>query len=258
MVKSALNQDSLGLKLRSLAYNVMFYVNLVFFLFAGGWLIFFPRRMATIGLRAWARASLWWLKVICGLSMEVRGREHMIKGACLCAGKHQSAWETFALLPVLNDPSIVLKRELAFIPIFGWFAIKFRMITLDRSAGPQALKGLIAQAKKVAADGMEVVIFPEGTRRPPGAEPDYKPGVAALYLQLGLPCVPFALNSGHFWPRRSIIRRPGKVILEFLPQIPPGLARREFQARLEREVEAATARLAAEAEACLAGTKAEH
>jgi len=249
MVKSDLSRDSLGVKLRSIGYNIVFYVNLVVFLLGGFWLILAPRQWAMAGLRAWARVSLWWLKVICGLSMEVRGKEHLIAGACLCAGKHQSAWETFALLPVLRDPAIVLKRELAFIPIFGWFALKFRMITLNRSAGPQALKGLIGQARKAAALGREVVIFPAGTRRAPDAPPDYKPGAAALYLGLEMPCVPFALNSGHFWPRRSVIRRPGKVILEFLPPIPPGLPRREFQARLEQEVEAATARLAAEARA---------
>lgn len=249
MVKSGLSRDHLGVKLRSVVFNFVFYVNLAVFLLAGSWLLLAPRRWAMAGLRAWAQASLWWLKVICGLSMEVRGREHLIAGACLCAGKHQSAWETFALVPVLQDPAIVLKRELAFIPLFGWFALKFRMITLNRSAGPQALKGLIAQARKAAAGGREVVIFPEGTRKAPDAPPDYKPGAAALYLGLGLPCVPFALNSGHFWPRRSLIRRPGKVILEFLPPIPPGLPRREFQARLESQVEAATARLAAEARA---------
>jgi 1-acyl-sn-glycerol-3-phosphate acyltransferase len=249
MVKSDLNRDSLGVKLRSVVFNIVFYVNLVLFLVAGSWLLLAPRDWAMAGLRAWAQASLWWLKVICGLSMEVRGKEHLIAGACLCAGKHQSAWETFALVPVLRDPAIVLKRELAFIPLFGWFALKFRMITLNRSAGPQALKGLIGQARKAAAGGREVVIFPEGTRKAPDAPPEYKPGAAALYLGLELPCVPFALNSGHFWPRRSLIRRPGKVILEFLPPIPPGLPRREFQARLESQVEAATARLAAAARA---------
>jgi 1-acyl-sn-glycerol-3-phosphate acyltransferase len=249
MVKSELSGDNMGVKLRSVLFNIVFYVNLAAFLILGSWLLLAPRGWAMAGLRAWARASLWWLEVICGLSMEVRGRQHLIAGACLCAGKHQSAWETFALVPVLHDPAIVLKRELAFIPLFGWFALKFRMITLNRSAGPQALKGLIGQARKTAALGREVVIFPEGTRRAPDAPPEYKPGAAALYLGLGLPCVPFALNSGHFWPRRSLIRRPGKVILEFLPPIPPGLTRREFQARLEQDVEAATARLSAEARA---------
>ncbi len=249
MVKSDLSRDSLGVRLRSFAFNIVFYVNLVVFLVAGSWLLLAPRAWAMAGLRAWARASLWWLDVICGLSMEVRGQEHLVAGACLCAGKHQSAWETFALVSVLSDPAIVLKRELAFIPLFGWFALKFRMITLNRSAGPQALKGLIGQARKAALAGREVVIFPEGTRRPPDAPPEYKPGAAALYLGLDLPCVPFALNSGHFWPRRRMIRRPGTVILEFLPPIPPGLPRREFQKRLEQEVEAATTRLAAEARA---------
>jgi 1-acyl-sn-glycerol-3-phosphate acyltransferase len=196
------------------------------------------------GLKAWARASLFWLRLICGIRMEVRGRENLPKGAILLAGKHQSTWETFALIPLLDDPAMVLKRELTFIPLFGWFALKFRMIGVDRGAGATALKKLIARARGAADMGRQIVIFPEGTRRAPGAPPDYKPGAAALYGALNVPCVPFALNSGHYWPRRTFTKTPGTIVVEFLPAIPPGLARRDFSAKLESAIEGGTARLA--------------
>jgi 1-acyl-sn-glycerol-3-phosphate acyltransferase len=243
MVNSALNKASLGVIFRSCLFNGVFYLNLTAFLVLGSWLFIAPRVWAMQGLKLWALSSLWWLRVICGTRLDVRGREHLPAGAYLCAGKHQSSWETFALIPLLRDPAVVLKRELTFIPLFGWFALKFRMIALDRGAGSKSLKGLIAQAKAAAALGREIVIFPEGTRRAPGAAPDYKPGAAALYGALDLPCVPFALNSGHFWPRRQFLRWPGTIVVEFLPVIGPGLARRDFQRVLEEVVETTTARL---------------
>ena len=123
---------------------------------------------------------------------------------------------------------MVLKRELMLIPLFGWFAHKFRMIPVDRGAGTTALKRLIGRAKEAVRQGRQVVIFPEGTRRTPGAPPDYKPGAVALYLNLGVPCVPLALNSGVFWPRRKFMRYPGTILMEFLPAIPPGLPRAGF------------------------------
>ncbi len=112
--------------IRSLVFNVLFYVNLVLFLVLGSWLAVCPRAWAMQGLKAWARSSVWLAKVVAGISMEVRGAEHLPKGAALVAGKHQSLWETFAVLPLLDDPCMVLKRELTYIPVFGWFAIKFR------------------------------------------------------------------------------------------------------------------------------------
>jgi 1-acyl-sn-glycerol-3-phosphate acyltransferase len=179
--------------------------------------------------------------------MEIRGREHIPEGAVLVAGKHQSMWETFALLPLFDDPAMVLKRELVFIPLFGWFIPKFRMIPVERGSGARALKRMLAAAEAAKKMNRQIIIFPEGTRRAPGAPPDYKPGAAALYLRLGLPCVPFALNSGLFWPRRSFLRYPGTIVLEFLPPLPPGLSRREFSEHLTASIESSTAALVAEA-----------
>jgi 1-acyl-sn-glycerol-3-phosphate acyltransferase len=232
--------------LRSLVFNILFYVNLALFVVLGAEFFLAPRKLAIRALQTWARSSLWLLRTICGIGIEVRGREYIPHGAVLVASKHQSTWETFAILPLLDDPAMVLKRELQYIPFFGWFIFKFRMIRVERSAGPTALKKMIADAREAARMGRQIVIFPEGTRRPPDAPPDYKPGATALYLGLGLPCVPVALNSGLYWPRRKFLRHPGTVIIEFLPAIPAGLARKEFSVRLERDIEAASLRLAAE------------
>jgi 1-acyl-sn-glycerol-3-phosphate acyltransferase len=232
--------------LRSLAFNALFYLNLVLYLVLGCEFFLLPRKWGIRALQSWARTSLWLLEVVCGIRMEVRGTEHIPVGAVLVAGKHQSLWETFAILPLLDDPAMVLKRELSWIPLFGWFIFKFRMIRVARGAGPSALRKLIAQAKEAAALGRQIVIFPEGTRRPPEAPPDYKPGAAALYLSLGLPCVPVALNSGVYWPRRRLLRYPGTVVIEFLPAIPPGLARQEFASRLIDDIERASLALVSE------------
>ncbi|MEE4238669.1 MAG: lysophospholipid acyltransferase family protein [Anderseniella sp.] len=235
------------LVLRSLLFNTVFYLNLIVFLVGGFWFMFTPRKWSMWALKQWARASLWWLKVIAGTRMEVRGREHIPQGPALLAGKHQSLWDIFALLPLLDDPALVLKKELTLIPLFGWFCLKFRMIAVDRSAGTSALKKMTADAKHAVAGGRQVMIFPEGTRSAPGAAPDYKPGAAALYMHMGVPCTPFALNSGLFWPRRRFIRRPGTIVVEFLPAIEPGLDRKTFSARLEHEIETATTSLLREA-----------
>lgn len=232
--------------LRSFIYNIVFYVNLVLFLVLGSPFYLTPRKWSVRALQAWASTSVWWLRIICGTRMEVRGIENIPEGAVLVASKHQSTWDTFALLPLFDDPAMVLKRELVFIPLFGWFIPKFRMIAIERSSGAATLKNMVVRAKEAAAMGRQIVIFPEGTRRAPGAPPDYKPGAAALYLQLDLPCLPIALNSGVFWPRRKFLRYPGTIVVEILPVIEAGLKRREFSQRLEAAIETATERLVTE------------
>lgn len=237
---------------RSALFNVVFYVNLAIFL-VGGWMFFFTPRLWSIkALQVWAESAQWWLEKIVGTRMEVRGREHIPAGACIVAGKHQSAWDTFALLPLLTDPAVVMKRELMFIPFFGWFSVKFKMIGIDRSAGAGAIKRLVGQAREAVKMGRHVLIFPEGSRRAPDAPADYKPGASAVYLGTGVACVPFGLNSGLFWPRRQFMRRPGTIIVEFRPAIPAGLGRRAFEQRLETEIEDTTRRLVAEGRAQLA------
>jgi 1-acyl-sn-glycerol-3-phosphate acyltransferase len=232
---------------RSLLFNILFYVTTTLFVVLGSPLLFAPRRWAMAALAVHGRFELWLLKVVCGIKLEVRGREKLPQGACLVAAKHQSAWETFGLIPLFRDPALLMKRELFWIPFHGWFSHKFGMIPIDRDKGPAALRRMVREAKLRVAQGREIIIFPEGTRRAPGAPPDYKTGVVLLYETLQIPCVPLALNSGAFWPRRSPSLRPGTIVVEFLDPIPPGLPKAEFLDRLARSIETASARLLVEA-----------
>jgi 1-acyl-sn-glycerol-3-phosphate acyltransferase len=234
---------------RSLLFNVLFYVTTTLYVVLGSPLLFGPRRWAMAALANHARFELWLLKTIVGTKLEVRGQEKLPEGPCLAASKHQSAWETFALIPLFRDPALLMKRELFWIPFHGWFSRKFKMIPVDRDKGPAALRRMLRETRMRVADGREIIIFPEGTRRPPAAPPDYKTGVVLLYEALGIPCVPVALNSGLFWPRRSLIRRPGTIVVEFLDPIPPGLPKAVFLERLIEAIETASGRLLAEAKA---------
>jgi 1-acyl-sn-glycerol-3-phosphate acyltransferase len=238
--------------LRSLVFNVAFYVHITVRMMAYLALLPFPRKTMVRAVQAWARDNLRLLKVITGTRAEFRGLERLPPGACLIAAKHQSTWETFALLTILDDPTFVLKRELMWVPLFGWLANRAGMVPVDRGAGSSALADMNERARTEVARGRQIVIFPEGTRRPPGAPPAYKFGIAHLYGNLDVPCVPVALNSGLFWPRRRFIRRPGTILVEILDPIPPGLPRKEFMDELEARLETASARLLAEGEAQLA------
>jgi 1-acyl-sn-glycerol-3-phosphate acyltransferase len=207
-----------------------------------------PRHAILAVAKFWARSNLWLLRVICGVEAEFRGTVKIPPGALIVAAKHQSLWETFALLLILRDPAYIMKRELMWIPFFGWYTWKAGMIAVDRGKGSQALAGMNDRARRELARNRQIIIFPEGTRRAVGAEPRYKYGVAHLYAEAGVTCLPIALNSGLFWPRRSLRRYPGTVRVEVLDPIPPGLGKEEFFLRLQQDIEAATARLVSEAE----------
>ena len=210
-------------------------------------------RGATVWLaRVWSRATLWGLRIFAGIGMEVRGRPP--RGAVLVAAKHMSMWDTMAIYALLDDPAIVLKRSLLSIPFYGWYLNKARMIPIDRDGKASALRAMAAAARAEIEQGRSIAIFPEGTRKKPGAPPDYKPGVAGLYGQLDVPCYPVALNSGLFWTGPAgFLKKRGTIVIEFLAPIPPGLQRREFMARLEAEIETAAARLVAEGRQQLGG-----
>lgn len=235
--------------LRSIVFNVLFYLSTLVWLLIALPTFFLPYRAIIRVAQAWSRTNLVLLRVVAGIDYEVRGREKIPPGAIIVASKHQSAWETFALLPLFDNPVYILKRELQWIPIFGWLTIKGRMVPVNRGARTQALAAMTERARIELADGRQLIIFPEGTRRPVGAEPRYKHGVAHLYAAEGVPCVPVALNSGLFWARRSVRRVPGTVIVEILDPIPPGLPKDAFIERLQGAIEPATARLIAEAQA---------
>jgi len=231
--------------LRSLVFNILFYV---FFLL---WSLvalptFLMPRAAMLKVAAWwARTNILLMRMICGIKVEFRGVEKIPKGPLIVASKHQSMWETISLLRFFEAPFFVLKRELKFIPIFGLFLIKTRMVAIDRSKGGRALLAVMRRAAEEVRHGRQFVIFPEGTRTAPGAPPQYKAGVGLIYTDCGVPCLPVALNSGLFWPRRTFMRYPGTLVVEFLDPIPPGLKREEFLKRLESVIEDASSRLVA-------------
>ncbi len=228
---------------RSLLFNVAFYLLMAAMMLI--WLpaLLGPRRWTVRGMELWAGAVSRLLAAICGIHIEVRGREHLPRGACIVAAKHQSAFDTIVFHALLDDPALVMKRELMLIPVYGWMARKTRMIPVDRAGHAGALKAMLRAAREAARAGRPIVIFPQGTRVAPGARQPYHPGVAALYRDLALPVVPVALNSGLVWPRRRFLRRPGTILLEFLAPIAPGLTRAAFMAELEARTEQATDRL---------------
>jgi len=204
-----------------------------------------PRRVTVRVGDVWFGFVLSALRLICGISHEVRGRENLPDSPCVVAAKHQSAWDTIAFFTFLQDASYVIKKELTQIPVFGWLLAKAGMVPVDRAAGAKALRRMVTTARARLGEGRYIVIFPEGTRTAPGERRAYHPGVAALYSQLAVPVVPVAVNSGLFWPRRAFVKRPGRIVVEILPAIQPGLPRAEFMGRLETAIESATARLCA-------------
>lgn len=232
---------------RSLVFNFSFYVMMILFLIVCSPTLLMPRIYAIRALQAWGRTANWLLKTMCNIKVEVRGAENIPPGPLLVAGKHQSLWETLMLPTLFDDPCMVEKKELFYIPIYGWpYTYKFRMIGVDRSAGSKALKSLIARGREELAAGRQIIILPEGTRKAVGADPDYKPGAAALYAALNVPCIPFGLNAGLVWPRRTFRRFPGTIIIEFGKAIPPGLPRKAFQQQMELAIEGITAKLISE------------
>ena len=231
---------------RSLLFQALFYLNTVFWLMVALPTFFMPYRAVLWVAKSWGRANLVLLRVA-GIKVEVRGRDKIPKGPLIVASKHQSTWETTALMPLFDNPLFILKRELEWIPVFGWLLIKGRMVPVNRGAGSQALAEMTERARIELSRGRQLIIFPEGTRRPAGAEPRYKYGVAHLYAAEGVPCLPVALNSGVFWPRHSLLLKPGTVVVEILDPIMPGIDKDVFFKRLQDVIEAATARLVAEA-----------
>ena len=225
---------------RSLAFVAWLYLSLVLYSvgLSPALLMGYPQAMWVI--RNWAKFCLFGLRWIAGVRVEFRGLQHMPVGASLIAGKHQSMLDVIAPFAILPDNCFIMKKELAPLPFFGWFAVKTKMIAVDRSAHSKALKDMVKQARLRFAEGRQMLIFPEGTRAEVGAAPDYKPGIAALYRDLDAACTPMATNSGVHWPAHGFRRYPGTVVYEFLPAIPAGLKRAEFMERLERELEGAS------------------
>lgn len=189
--------------------------------------------------RFWARMMLGALKAIAGVSYRIEGREHMPTGGAIVAANHQSMWETIALYALLPKPVMILKKELLKIPIYGWWALPTGNIAVDRKGGATALRAMRKAARTAIENGEQVVVFPEGTRSPPGARAAFQPGVAGIYAAAGAPCAPAAHDSGRRWRYPGVRKTPGQITLTFLPPIAPGLDRKEFLRTLKTRIERA-------------------
>jgi 1-acyl-sn-glycerol-3-phosphate acyltransferase len=209
-------------------------------------LLLAPRGAMMAVFRLWSRSITWGLRVICGVRLDVRGRENVPTGAALIAPKHQCMYDTIVPFHLLPDGCLVMKKELTRIPFYGWYAMKTGMVIVDRAGAAKTLRKMMAEARQRMAAGRQLLIFPEGHRMAPGEAPDYKPGVAGLYRELNVPCVPVATNSGVHWPAHGFTRWPGTIVVEYLPAIPPGLKRAEFMRELQSRIETATNALLAE------------
>jgi 1-acyl-sn-glycerol-3-phosphate acyltransferase len=226
--------------LRSVLFNLAFYVNLI-----GMMIVFTPyyfvvsRAKAWFVPKSWARINHWLLEKIVGCHYEIEGLEHIQHKACIIAPKHQSFWDAYAFVPFIPDAIYILKRELMWIPLFGWYVGKMKMIPVHRGSRSVALKSIIRGAAPGIAENRQIMIYPEGTRRSPGDEPSYKYGIAYLYKELNLPVIPIAHVAGLYWPRRKFMRYPGTIKCRVLPPIQPGLSTEDFLRELERVTEAA-------------------
>lgn len=231
--------------LRSVLFNLLFFVGsatiatLILPLALG------PRRILLVPMRWWARGTILLLRVVCNIRVRVTGREHLPPGPALVAAKHQSAFDTVVWFWLLPKPVYVLKQELLHIPIYGWLARRTGMIPVDRSAGPTAMRQLLKTGKVATGEGRQIVIFPEGTRVAPGARVPYLPGVVALAAATGVPVVPVATDSGLCWGRRSFLKRPGTITVALLPPLPSGLNRVATMEALIAAIEPETDRLIA-------------
>ncbi|MBL4721766.1 MAG: 1-acyl-sn-glycerol-3-phosphate acyltransferase [Alphaproteobacteria bacterium] len=233
---------------RSVIFAILFY--LVSAIMCIVYLPFFvaPRIVFATVSTSWMIVMLFIIRYVLGIKYVIKGAEHRPDGPVIYAAKHQSAWDVIAFKVLVSDCAYVLKRELYRIPLWGWYVWRCGMIGVDRDGGGAALKAMVKSSIEVLKAGRSIVIFPQGTRTPTGADRPYLPGIAALYGRANTTVVPVALNSGLFWPRRQFQKFPGTITVEFLPPIPPGLKRREFMKTLEERIETATRRLEAEAQ----------
>jgi 1-acyl-sn-glycerol-3-phosphate acyltransferase len=221
---------------RSLLYALAFYPGSVLYVLAGIVVIPLGRGAVRRVADAWAGFNRACARTLLGISSRVEGE--VPSGPVLVAVKHQSMFETLEIALLLDTPATVMKSELGRIPLWGTLTRVYGILPVDREGGAAALRRLLRAGEEAVAEGRPIVIFPEGTRVAPGERPPLEPGFAGLYRALGLPVVPVALDSGKVWPRRSFVKRPGVVTMRFGKPIPPGLPRREAEARVHAAINA--------------------
>ena len=233
---------------RSLIFNILFYsliaigcaiICLTFFMPKKWFVILFSYGVLPLGKLL--------LRIICGLKIEVRGLENINQDKALYAIKHQSALDTYCITSIVKNAVMVLKKELTYIPVFGWAQAIYGLISVDRGNGSTAMKKMLKDAKSRVEKNRPIIIFPEGTRTKPGTKTAYKPGIYFIANGLNVPVIPVALNTGLFWEKHSFLRHKGKVVIEFLPKMQDNLNKQEFMEKLEDVIESKCKELNAEA-----------
>lgn len=231
--------------LRSLVFNLQMYVMMALMA-----LVFTPwaavsRTGAFAAVHSWCRWVRWTASWMIGLRSEVRGE--IPSGEVMIAAKHQSFFDIIILVSALPRPKFIMKKELRWAPILGWYALRIGCVPVDRGKRGQAIAAMMERVRSGRQEPGQLIIYPQGTRVAAGERREYKVGTGLLYRELGVPCIPVACNVGVFWPRRAILRQPGLAVVEFLPPIPPGMELRPFMAHLEHVIEARSDELMAEA-----------
>ncbi|WP_099865697.1 lysophospholipid acyltransferase family protein [Pararhizobium haloflavum] len=232
---------------RSVLFNLAFYLNLIArMIVLSPYYFLAPRRKAWSVPKNWVRSNHWLMESLVGTTFEIEGLENIPAGGFILAPKHQSFWDAYALLPWIPDAVYILKRELMWIPLFGWYIAKMRMIPVNRGARGRVMAQVMERTRAEMAKGRQLIIYPEGTRRSAGAPPDYKYGIARIYANVGVPVVPVVMHPGLFWPRRKFLRYPGHFKVKVLPPIAPGLDPDTFLETLIAQMEEESDRLLVE------------
>jgi 1-acyl-sn-glycerol-3-phosphate acyltransferase len=227
--------------LRSLLFNIAFYINLIVRMVVLSPYYFLASHHAAWSVpKNWVRSNHWLQEKIVGTTFEVEGTENIPEGGYIFAPKHQSFWDAYGLLPWIDDAVYILKRELMWIPLFGWYVGKMQMIPVNRGARGKVMAAVLERTRAEMAKGRQLIIYPEGTRRPSGAPPEYKYGIARIYDSVGVPVLPVVMHPGLFWPRRKFMRYPGHFKVRILPPIPPGLDPDAFMDLLVERMETAS------------------
>lgn len=221
---------------RSLLFALVFYVGSVAYVLVCFASMPFGRGPVRAIADSWARFHGWCVRALLRIRTRIEGKPP--SGPVLVASKHQSMFETLELITLLDTPAVVMKHELTRIPLWGRLTKRYGIIPIDRAGGAKALREMLRQAQAAIAEGRPIVIFPEGTRVPPGEQPELQSGFAGLYRALNLPVVPLALDSGRVWPRHGLVKRSGTITLLFGDPIPPGLPRKEIEERVHAAINA--------------------
>ncbi len=223
--------------IRSAIFYVVYFSWTIFITTLGFPIAIFSYRKVIYIAHVWSYGCMLIMKYICGLSWRIEGIENMIDGACIIASKHESTYDSMFVYRILWRPVAVIKKELCWVPWFGWFLIFAKMILIKRNSGASAIKQIIKESKKFIDDDRPVIIFPQGTRVKPGEKKPYLPGIASLYKTTNLTVVPVSVNTGNFWPKHAFCVQPGEVVIRILKPIKPGMDKKEFLKKLEHVIE---------------------